>query len=71
MKEFDDIKFESIDDTESATRVWLDDNYALHKFKNLSLWYLEYYNFGKNYMPIELYADKDIKKVYGKYLKVK
>ena len=53
------------------TRIWLDDNYAIHRYKNLTLWYLEYYNFGKNYMPIELYADEDYDKVIKKYEEVR
>ena len=52
-------------------RIWLDDMYAIHKYKGLTLWYLEYYNFGKNDMPIELYANEDYDKVYKKYCEVK
>lgn len=54
---------------ENDTRIWLDDMYAIHRYKGLTLWYLEYYRFGKKYMPEEIYADNDYGKVYSKYLK--
>lgn len=53
------------------TRIWLDDRYAIHRYKNLTLWYLEYYNFGKNYMPIELYASVYYDKVYKRYEEIR
>lgn len=57
--------------TESDVRIWLDDRYAMHKFKNLTLWWLEYYRFGKDYMPDEIYADAEFEKVYQKYEEMK
>lgn len=53
------------------TRIWLDDMYAIHRYKDLTLWYLEYYRFGHNYMPEEIYANEDYDKVYKKYMEVK
>ena len=45
--------------------IRLNDEYSIMKWKNLELWYLQYYNFGRNYMPIDLYADKSLMKVYN------
>ena len=52
-------------------RIWLDEEYAIRKYKNSKLWYLEYYRFGKNYMPDEIYADEDYEKVNKKYKEMK
>lgn len=52
-------------------RIWLDEYYAIHRYKDLTLWYLEFYRYGKDYMPDEIYADEDYNKVYKKYEEVK
>ena len=52
-------------------RIWLNDTYAIRKHKELSLYWLEYYNLGHNYMPLEIYADENLNKVFEKYEEVK
>lgn len=52
-------------------RIKLNERYSIHKYKNGELWYLEYYRFGEDYMPDEIYADKSILKILRKYEEIK
>lgn len=60
-----------IEKSENMIRVWLDEDFAIRKHKDLKLYYLEFYRFGRNYMPDEVYANEDFEIVYRKYLEVK
>lgn len=52
-------------------RINLCERYSIMKWKNLNLWYLEDYRFGRNYMPVEIYADRNLLEVYKRYKEVK
>ena len=56
-----------INKTESTIEIRLNESYSIMKWKNLKLWWLHYYRFGRNYMPDEIYADNSLLKVYRKF----
>lgn len=60
-----------IENRSNTIRIWLNDDYSIMKWKNLNLWHLEYYNFGRNYMPIDLYANESLINVYNYFKEVK
>ena len=49
----------------------LDERYSIMKHKELTLWWLQHYRFGRDYMYEEIYADESLLKVYNKYKEVK
>lgn len=51
-------------------RIWLDDKYAIRKLKDSMLYCLEYYKYGKNHMPEEIWYENDLYKIYEKYEEV-
>ena len=51
--------------------IKLNNDYSIMKWKNLKLWYLQYYNFGRNYMPIDLYVNESLINVYNYFKEVK
>ena len=48
-------------------RIWLDDMYAIRKIKDSRLYCLEYYKFGKDHMPDEVWYEEDLYTIYNKY----
>ena len=56
-----------IEKSKNVIRINLSERYSIMKWKNLPLWFLLYYRFGRNYMPDEIYADRSLLKVYSKY----
>lgn len=56
-----------IEENEVITRWWLDDTYAIHKHRDSNLYVLEYYRFGTNHMPDEIYYDETYERVYKVY----
>ena len=56
---------------ENVLRIWLDEEYAIRKLREGKLYTLEYYRFGTNYIPDEIYANEDLFVVYKKYEEVK
>lgn len=56
-----------IQNSKNVIRINFNERYSIMKWKNLNLWYLEYYRFGRNYMPDEIYADRSLLNVYKKY----
>ena len=60
-----------IDNRKNVIEIYLDEKYSIMKWKGLSLWWLQYYRFGRNYMYDEIYADNSLLKVYKKYKEVR
>ena len=59
-----------IENSKNIIRIKLNEFYSIRKHKQLELWWLEYYNLGRNYMPIELYANKSLMKVYKHFKQI-
>lgn len=51
----------------TTLRIWLDDEYAIRKIKDSRIYCLEWYKFGKDHMPDELWYEADLYKLYEKY----
>lgn len=58
-----------IENGTNVIRYNINERYAIRKHKTLNLWWVEDYNFGRDYMPYEPYADSDLKNVVN-YLKI-
>ena len=50
--------------------IVINEQYSLKKYRGLNLWWLQYYNFGKNYMPMELECNNSLVKIYQKAKKL-
>lgn len=60
-----------IENRKNVIEIYLDEKYSIMKWKGLTLWWLHYYRFGRNYMYDEIYADESLMKVYDKYKEVR
>ena len=52
---------------QNMLRIWLDERHAIHKLRGSNIYVLEYYRFGTDHMPDEIFTDKDLLVVYQKY----
>jgi len=60
-----------IDYNENVLRIWLDDKYAIRKYKGVETFVLEYYKYGTDHMPDDIDRSYDIDKLIDRYLKIK
>lgn len=61
----------NIEFEDNTIRIWLDERYAILKWKDLDGYWLEEYAFGKDYMPYEIYYSTNLYETYKRYTEVK